>query len=93
MCWRSLLNLKDLEFSTNCINFGDFNVTLNSLEKRGGSFSRDPFGEKLEEMIGDWSLLDNKPTKGKYTWSNRRVRRGHIAARLEDFLDHNDILS
>jgi hypothetical protein len=34
----------------------------------------------------DWDLLDIKPSTGKYTWSNKRVGPGHIAARLDRFL-------
>jgi hypothetical protein len=36
ICWRSILNLKDSEFSMDCIVAGDFNVTRNNVEKRGG---------------------------------------------------------
>lgn len=34
----------------------------------------------------DWDLLDIKPLKGKYTWSNKRMGPSHIAARLDRFL-------
>jgi hypothetical protein len=64
ICWRSLLNLKNSEFSTYCIIVGDFNAIIHNSEKRGGRFVRDPFREKLEELIVDWDLLDIKPIKG-----------------------------
>jgi len=50
-----------------CIIVGDLNVTVHSSEKRGESVVRDPFREKLEELIVDWHLLDIKLIKGKYT--------------------------
>lgn len=34
----------------------------------------------------DWDLLDVKPITGKYTWTNKRIGPGHIAARLDRFL-------
>jgi hypothetical protein len=34
----------------------------------------------------EWELEDVKPAKGKYTWENKRVGPGHIAARLDRFL-------
>jgi hypothetical protein len=39
-----------------------------------------------EDIMSDWKLEDIKPAKGKYTWTNKRVGPGHIAARLDRFL-------
>ena len=34
-----------------------------------------------------------KPLKGKFTWTNKRVVPGHVAARLDRFLVHSSFLS
>ena len=47
---------------------------------------RDPFGERLEDLISLWGLTDIKPKNGKFTWSNKRAGPGHIATRLDQFL-------
>lgn len=65
---------------------------LSNKEKWGDSIVRDPFRERMEDLIADWDLVDVKPTKGKYSWSNRRLGPGHIAARLDRFLIHGDLL-
>jgi len=36
--------------------------------------------------------MDIKSTKGKFTWSNRRLSLGHIIAQLDQFLIQNDFL-
>ena len=43
-------------------------------------------------MLG-WDLEDIKPSKGKFTWSNKRVGPGHIAAQLDRFLVHTSFLT
>ena len=45
--WEYLLSLKTYLQGKDVIIVGDFNTTKSSLEKRGGSIIRDPFGEKL----------------------------------------------
>ena len=32
---------------------------------------RDPFGEKLEDLMAELDLLDPMPKNGKFTWSNK----------------------
>ena len=64
----------------------DFNTMKGSMERRGGSIIRDPFGEKLEDLMTDLDLLDPTPKNGKYTWNNKQTGLGHIAARLDRFL-------
>ena len=54
-----------------CIIAGDFNVTISPEEKKGGSNVRNPFGERLEDLISSWNLVDIKQRKGKYTWNNK----------------------
>jgi hypothetical protein len=92
-CWESLLGIKDAGFLQNCIIAGDFNTTMHINEKRGGSIVRDPFRERMEDMVSNLDLFDVYPSKGKYTWSNNRAGVGHIAARLDHFLIHSPLLS
>ena len=40
-----------------------------------------------------WDLEDIKPSKGKFTWTNKRVGPGHIVARLDHFLVHTSFLT
>jgi hypothetical protein len=47
---------------------------------------RDPAREWVEDLASAWDLLDIKPAKGLYTWTNKRIRPGHIAPRLDRFL-------
>ena len=72
---------------------GDLNVTLASSEKKGGSLVRDPSREWVEDIILGWDLLDIKPARGKFTWTNKRVGPGHVAARLDRFLVHSSFLT
>ena len=53
---------------------------------------RDPAREWVEDLIQDWDLLDIKPSRGKFTWSNKRERPGYIAARLDRFLIQSSYL-
>ena len=69
------------------------NVTLALSEKKGGSPVRDPAREWVEDIISGWDLADIKPSRGKFTWSNKRVGPGHIAARLDRFLVHSSFLT
>ena len=40
----------------------------------------------------DWGLEDIKPSRGKFTWTNRRSIPGHIATRLDRILVSSSIL-
>jgi exonuclease III len=91
-CWDTLkeyLLSNDLD---NIIIGGDLNVTLATTEKKGGSIVRDPTREWVEDIMSEWELEDVKPTKGNYTWSNKRAGPGHIAARLDRFLVQSSLL-
>lgn len=68
------------------------NTTMYSVECRGGNIVRDPFQEKLEDLLFEWDLVDVKPHNGKYTWSNQRVGGDLIISRLFYFLIHNSWL-
>ena len=76
-----------------CFIAGDFNVTISADERRGGTKVRDPFGERLEDIISQWGLIDIKPKNGIFTWSNKRIGPGHIAARLDHFLVSTHLLN
>jgi len=92
-CWKTLLNyLADNELE-NIILGGDLNVTLAQEEKQGGSIVRDQPREWVEDLISAWDLMDTKLTRGHYTWTNRRVGSGHIAAHLDRFLVQSSFLS
>ena len=65
--WESLLSLKTDLQGKDLIIAGDFNTTKSSLEKRGGSIIKDPFSEKLEDLMAELDLLDPMPKIGKFT--------------------------
>jgi exonuclease III len=90
--WNSLSELKNSIDLSSCIIGGDFNTHLNPGEKKGGSKIRDPFSENLSDLISEWDMQDVKPSKGKYTWNNRRSGLSHIAARLDRFLINSNLL-
>jgi exonuclease III len=92
-CWKTLLNYMDDNELENIILGGDLNVILAQEEKWGGSIVRDQAREWVEELISAWDLMDIKPTRGHYTWTNKRVGQGHIAARLDRFLVQSSFLS
>jgi ribonuclease HI/exonuclease III len=91
-CWDSLQNYLQQNNLSNIILGGDLNVTLAQDEKRGGSIVRDPAREWVEDLAAAWDLLDIKPTKGRYTWTNKRIGPGHIAARLDRFFVQSSFL-
>ena len=88
-CWESLNSFLSTNPHENLVLAGDMNVTLALSEKKGGSPVRDPAREWVEDIMLDWDLEDIKPSKGKFTWTNKRVGPGHIAARLDRFLVHS----
>ena len=77
----------------NLVLAGDMNVTLALSEKKGGSSVRDPTREWVEDIIMDWDLEDIKPSKGKFTWTNKIVGLGHIVSHLDCFLVHSSFLT
>jgi exonuclease III len=87
-----LSNLKNTSLFENCIIVGDLNIIEANAKKTGGFFGRDPFRNNLEEIILDWDLMEFPPWRGKYTWINMRVGLGHIDARLDCFIVHNNLL-
>eukprot|EP00253_Pinus_taeda_P020349 PITA_20349 len=65
---------------------------LRPKEKRGGTNLRDPFLATVENLIQQWDLVDFKPVKGEYTWTNNRIGEHHISARLDRFLTSSSIM-
>ena len=90
--WWNILHDERSNLQGNVILVGDLNISLSQDEKRGGSLVKDPIRELVDEIILDWDLSDVKPSKGKYTWNNKRLDPGHIAARLYWFLVQNTFL-
>jgi len=87
------MGIGELEFIQNCITVRDFNTTMHPREKRGGSIVRDSSREKLENLIYTLDLIDVHPSKGRFTWNNRRACPWHIAVRLDCFLIHSSCMS
>ena len=92
-CWDSFEAFLSLHRPENIIIAGDLNVTLAANEKKGGSIFRDPSQEWVEDTILGWDLVDIKPSNGNFTWTNKRLGPGHIAARLDRFLVHSSFLT
>ena len=65
---------------------------FDSKEKRGGNFSRDQLLPFVEDLIKLWDLIDFKPKKGLYTWTNNRTGVSHISAHLDRFLVQSSFL-
>jgi exonuclease III len=63
-----------------------------SKRKKRRHLVQDPSREHLEDLISSLDLSDIKPKKNKYTWTNKREGKGHIAARLDKFLVSNHYL-
>jgi exonuclease III len=92
-CWDSLKSFLNMQNTENLVVAGDLNVTLSLAEKKGGSIVRDPAREWVEDLMSEWELEDIPPTNGKFTWSNKRLGPGHIAARLDRFLIQSSFLT
>ena len=71
--WDSLETQREGKRWAEYIIEGHFNVTISTEERRGGTNVRDPIGERLEDFIISWNLIDIKLKKGKFTWNNNRV--------------------
>ena len=91
--WTSLEEQCEDKKLLPCFIAGDFNTTISTAERRGGTKVRDPFGERLEDLISQWGLSDIKPKNDTYTWSNKRVGPAHIAAQLDCFLVSTHLLN
>jgi hypothetical protein len=84
--------LHDLPLTPRLIFSGDFNTFLQAKEKLQGTIVQDPSREYMEDLISVFDMADVKPKKCKYTWSNKRMGKDHIATRLDIFLVNNIFL-
>lgn len=92
-CWHDLKESLDAEENTNIILGGDFNLILHANEKRGGSFTPDPYRIQLENIMQEHDLMDFPPKNHRYTWNNRRMGAGNIMERLDKILINITLLS
>jgi len=90
--WNSLSNFLEIYTPPNIILAGDLNIILDPKEKKGGVWGKDPLHVSVESLILAWDLLDLKPKKGHYTWTNNRVGNANIAARLDRFLVQSSLM-
>ena len=70
----------------------DLNLVFDSKEKRGGIISRDQMLPLVEDLIQQWDILDFKPKKGLYTWTNNKTVSAHISSCLDKFLGQGTFL-
>lgn len=91
-CWKTLSDVLERLNPMNIVIGGDLNIILDPKEKRGGTFSRDPFLSTVENLILQLELVDFKPVKGEYIWTNNRAGENHISARLDRFLISSSIM-
>eukprot|EP00253_Pinus_taeda_P036438 PITA_36438 len=91
-CWKTLSDFLERLNPMNIVIGGNLNIILDPKEKRGGTFLRDPFLSTVENLILQWDLVDFKPVKGEYTWTNNRTGENHISARLDIFLISSSIM-
>eukprot|EP00253_Pinus_taeda_P031968 PITA_31968 len=87
-CWRSLSEFLEQISPSG----GDLNIILDLKEKKGGIQSKDPFSRTVGSLIQRWDLVDLKPVKGKFTWTNNRTGDKNIAARLDRFLINSSLM-
>ena len=69
-CWTSLNDFIASNSISNVMIAGDLNIMLDSKERKGGICGRDPMLNTVEKLITCWDLIDFKPKKGIYTWTN-----------------------
>jgi hypothetical protein len=55
----------------------DSNTTLNQAKKKAGSIVKDPFRERIEDLITSWDLVDIKLIGSEFTKTNKRLGLGH----------------
>ena len=77
---------------SNIIMAGDLNIILDAKEKKGGISGRDPMINAAENLILLWELIDFKPKKGRFTWTNNRVGLANISTKLDRFLVQSSLL-
>ena len=53
---------------------------------------KDPLLEFVESILHTWDLLDYKPKRGRFTWTNNMARSDSILAHLDRFLVQSSLL-
>ena len=91
-CWNSLSDFIEIYTPINIIVVGDLNIILDPNEKKGGVRGKYPLQELVEYLIHSWDLLDFKPKKGRYTWTNNRVGATSIYSRLDRVLVQSSLM-
>ena len=71
----------------------DLNLILNEKEKSGDVYGKDPMLKIVDNFILAWELIEFKPKRGRFTWSNNRLGASHISTRLDHFLVQSSLLS
>ena len=95
ICWQTLSLFLENHDLRNIVVAGDLNIVLEPKEKRGGNIGnigKDPFQETVDSLIHAHDLLDLKPKKGSFTWTNNRLGLAQISARLDRFLVQSSLL-
>jgi hypothetical protein len=90
--WQSISYFLKISSPSNIILARDLNLVFDPKEKRGGNSGRDQTLPFVEELVHQWDLLDFKPLKGLYTWTNNRLGDDHISACLDRFLIQSSFL-
>ncbi|KAK8305753.1 hypothetical protein V6Z11_D03G082300 [Gossypium hirsutum] len=65
---------------------GDFNTTLNEVEKDSGHRKVRAQMNEFKDIMDDLALIDIKPNRGWFTWVNNRSGGSLIKKRLDRFL-------
>ena len=91
-CWHAVYDFMESISPLNIIIGRDLNLVFDSKEKRGGNFSRHQLRPFVEDLIKLWNIIDFKPKKGLYTWTNNRTGTAHILACFDRFLVHSSFL-
>ena len=77
---------------SNIIVAGDLNVILEPKEKKGGVRGKDPLQDSVESLIQANDILDFKPKKGRFTWSNNILGATNISAHIDRFLVQSSLM-
>ena len=91
-CWHTLYDFIESTSPSNIIIVRDLNLVFNSKEKRGGNTCCDQLMPYIEGLIQQWDLIDFKPKKGLYRWTNNRTSATRISSCLVRFLVHSTFL-
>ena len=70
----------------------DLNIILDPKEKKGGVWGKDPFQDLVKSLLHDRDLLEFKPEKGHFTWTNNRIGAAIFSAHLERFFVQSSLI-